>query len=427
MSARPCCGVSTGAAWVPGLASLPAGETKTAEPALPDTGREKVTPIVVSACTLLSTHDVSVPAQVPPVQPATANPAFAVAVTVTLSPTGMRHLPWLVQLSAGLPASVMPTVPSSPAVATTVAVGVTANVAASVSVTEAVRWQGLSSPGQLPPDQLVSWLPELGLAVIVIASPTSARQLATPEGVTLVQLATPGSLIATPPLPVPAVAVIVTVLANVAVSVSFEVAANGAHAVPVQVPPLHFARRLPDAAVGVIVIVSPTSARQLVTPVQLAIPGSLIVAVPLPVPVVAVVIVTVFVNVAVSPSAAEALNLQGLVAAVQVPPDQPVRRLPDAAVAVIVIASPTSARQLVTPVQPPIALASMIVAVPLPPPVGVGAVIRTVFAKAAVSVSFEAAANVQGLMVAVQVPPDQPVRRLPDPAVAVIVIESPTL
>ena len=69
---------------------------------------------------------------------------------------------------------------------------------------------------------------------------------------------------------------------------------------------------------------------------------------------------------AVSVSVLEALNLQGLVVPVQVPPDQPVNRLPVAAVGVIVIASPESATQFVTLVQPASELESVIVALPLP-------------------------------------------------------------
>ncbi len=102
----------------------------------------------------------------------------------------------------------------------------------------------------------------------------------------------------------------------------------------------------------------------------------MIVAVPLPVT--AAVIVTVLAKFAVSVSVAAALKVQGFATPVQVPPDQPVRRLPELAVAVIVIGSPTLARQLVTLVQPASELPSVIVAVPLPV---TAAVIVTVFAK----------------------------------------------
>ena len=88
---------------------------------------------------------------------------------------------------------------------------------------------------------------------------------------------------------------IVTVFAKVALSVSPAAPALNLHglAVPVQLPPVQPAKRVaPDAAAGVIVIASPSSARQVVTPPQLAIPASPIVAVPEPVPAVAVAIVT---------------------------------------------------------------------------------------------------------------------------------------
>src|ERR1019366_5953193 len=220
-------------------------------------------------------------------------------------------------------------------------------------------------------------------------------------------------------------AVIRTVFAKAAVSVSFEAAANvQGLVVAVQVPPDQPVRRLPDAAVAVIVIESPTFARQLVTPVQPALAlASVIVALPLPPPAVAVAMVTVLEKFAVSVSAPEAVKVHGLAVALQLPPDQLARRLPDAAVGVMVIESPTSTRQLAAAVQPASGLESVIVALPLPV---VAAAIVTVFAKFAVSVSPEAALNLQGLVVAVQVPPDQPVRRLPDAAVAVIAIASPT-
>ena len=61
----------------------------------------------------------------------------------------------------------------------------------------------------------------------------------------------------------------------------------------------------------------------------------------------------------------------------QVPPDQPVKRLLEPAAGVIVIGSPTSATQVVTPLQPAAAFASVIVAVPVPVPL-VWVVITTV-------------------------------------------------
>jgi hypothetical protein len=148
---------------------------------------------------------------------------------------------------------------------------------------------------------------------------------------------------------------------------------------------------------------------------------SVIVAVPLPET--AELIVTVLAKLAVSVSVGLALNVQGLATPEQVPPDQLARRLPELAAGVIVIESPTSARQLVTLEQPASELPSVIFAVPLPV---TAAVIVTVLAKLAVSVSVLEAVNVQGLVVPEQVPPDQPVKRLPEFADSLIEIESPT-
>jgi hypothetical protein len=148
--------------------------------------------------------------------------------------------------------------------------------------------------------------------------------------------------------------------------------------------------------------------------------ASLIVAVPLPLT--DAVMVTVLAKLAVSVSALEALKVQGLVVPEQVPPDQPVKRLPEDGVSVIVIASPGLTAQLVALVQPAWELASLIVAVPLPL---TDVEIVKVFTKVAVSVSLAPALNVHGF--ALQVPPDQPVRRLPEDAVAVSVTESPRL
>jgi hypothetical protein len=165
--------------------------------------------------------------------------------------------------------------------------------------------------------------------------------------------------------------------------------------------------------------------RQLSTPVQPA-SGleSVIETVPEPLgPLVVAVIVAVLAKLAVSVSVFEALNLQGLVVPLQVPPDQPVKRLPEFADSVIVIASPESATQVVTFVQPASELESVIVAVPLPL---VAVVIVYVVEKLAVSVSVFEALNLQGLVVPLQLPPpDQPVKRLPEFADSVIVIASP--
>ena len=73
------------------------------------------------------------------------------------------------------------------------------------------------------------------------------------------------------------------------------------------------------------------------------------------------------------------------------------------------MASPTSATQLVTAVQPASELESVIVTVPLP---AWAALIVTVSAKLAVSLSAVAVVvSLHGLVVPVQLPPDQPVKR----------------
>ena len=136
----PRCGVSTGAAWVPAFASLPLGETKTAEPAAPGTLSAKVTEIVALLWRLGSTHVEAVPVQEGlPAQLAMENPVLALAVIVTVSPTGTTHLATGPLQPAAVFGSLTVAVPSRPAVATTVTVGVTANLAVSVSVCEAVR------------------------------------------------------------------------------------------------------------------------------------------------------------------------------------------------------------------------------------------------------------------------------------------------
>ena len=89
-----------------------------------------------------------------------------------------------------------------------------------------------------------------------------------------------------------------------------------------------------------------------------------------------------------------------------------------------VIESPESARQLETLVQLAIGFESVSVAVP--PPLTAAATVYVV-AKLAVSVSVFAALNVQGTVVPLQVPPDQPVKRAPELAAALIEIGSPTL
>ena len=120
----------------------------------------------------------------------------------------------------------------------------------------------------------------------------------------------------------------------------------------------------------------------------------MIVTVPLPAPVVAVAIVTVWAKLAVSVSLLEpAEKVHGLALPLQLPLVKPVKRLFDPAAAVIVTESPSSARQLVTLVQP--AAASVSVAVPLPAPLVV-VLIVTVAAKLAVSVSLLEAGSCTG-------------------------------
>ena len=114
--------------------------------------------------------------------------------------------------------------------------------------------------------------------------------------------------------------------------------------------------------------------------------------------------------------------MHGLALPSQVPLLKPVKPLLSPAVAVIVTESPTSATQVVTPLQP--AALSLIVALPLPLPL-VLVLIVTVWAKLAVSVSpLLPASNVHGFVVPLQLPLVKPVKLLPDPAAAVIVIES---
>ena len=85
----------------------------------------------------------------------------------------------------------------------------------------------------------------------------------------------------------------------------------------------------------------------------------------------------------------------------------------------IVIESPSSATQ-VAPMQPASESVSVIVALPLPVPV-VAVLIVTVWAKFAVSVSsVDPAENWHGLPLPLQLPLVKPVKRLPDPAAAVI-------
>src|SRR5208283_1795304 len=132
-----------------------------------------------------------------------------------------------------------------------------------------------------------------------------------------------------------------------------------------------------------IVIASPTSATQVAALVQPASGSmSVIVAVPVPLPVIAAVIVTVWAKLAVSVSLVAAAKLQALPVAGQVPPDQFVKRLPELAVSVKVIVSPTSATQVAALVQPASESPSVIVAVPVPVPAfavaAVAAVIVTV-------------------------------------------------
>ncbi|HEY1775854.1 MAG TPA: hypothetical protein VGG41_06810 [Solirubrobacteraceae bacterium] len=380
--------------------------------------------VSVSVLAAVKLHGFVIDVQVPPVQLARRLfPALGVAVTITLSPTSTTQLAAALQVSSGL---LSETVAVPLPVTAAVMVTVWAKDALSLSLLAALNLQGLVVAVQVPPDHPVKRLPEEGVAVIVIASPTSATQLVTPEQ-PAVEFE---SVIVAVPAPVPSLApaavvvVIVTVAAKFAVSVSVLAAVKvQALELPVHEVPDQLARRLPEAAVCVIVIVSPTSATQDVTFVQPACElESLIVAVPLPVT--AAERVTVFAKFAVSRSVALALKLQGLAVPAQVPPDHPVKRLPADTVGVIVMASPALTTQLVALMHEAWEFASVIVAVPLP----LTAVeIVKVLTNVAVSDSPAPALNVHGFVVALQVPPDQPVKRLPEAAVAVSVTESPRL
>jgi hypothetical protein len=291
-----------------------------------------------------------------------------------------------------------------------------------LAVVPALNLHGVVVPLHAPPDQPVKRLPAPALAVIVIASPAMAVQV-----VTFVQPASgSASVTVALPEPAPAVAVaMVTVLAKFATSVSLVPAVNlHGFAVPLQLPPSQPVKRAPAPLTGVIVIVSPTLATQVVTFEQPAAP-LLSVSVEVPAaPATVVLIVMVLTKFAVSVSLPDpAVNRHGFVDPVQLPPDHPAKRSPAPGTAVTVIASPTSAAQLVTPPQPASGSLSLIVAVP---PAPAALVIVTVLAKFAVSVSVRASVKVQGLAVPLQLPPDQPVKRLPAPGVAVSVIASPT-
>jgi hypothetical protein len=366
-------------------------------------------------------HGLALVAQLPVVKPVKRLFDPAVAVTVTESPLSTTQLVTLVQPAE---VSVSVAVPLPDPLVAVLIVRVLAKLAVSVSLLEpAEKLHGLPCGVQLPVVQPVKRPLEPLVAVIVIESPTSARQL-----LTLVQPASGSlSVIVTLPLPVPVVAVaMVTVLAKVAVSVSPLEPAAKVHGsvVPLQAPPDHPVKRLPEAAVAVIVTESLTSATQVVTLVQPA-AESVSVAVPTPPPAVAVATVTVCAKLAVSVSLAEpALKLHGLPLPTQLPVVQLLKRLLEPLVAVIVIWSPTSAMQVVALVQPASASPSVIVALPVPPPV-VAVVIVTVFAKLAVSVSFFAAVKLQLLPEVGQLPPDQLVKRLPEAALSLKVSESP--
>jgi hypothetical protein len=342
-------------------------------------------------------------------------------VTVTESPASTTQVVTLVQ-PAELSVSV--TVPLPLPLVAVLTVSVLTKLAVSVSLlAPTVKLQGFVLPAQVPVVQAVKRLLEPLVAVIVTVSPSSATQL-----VTLVQPASESlSVIVTVPLPLPVVAVLmVAVLAKVAVSVSPLEPAAKVHGlvVPLHVPPDQPVKRLPEAAVAVIVIESLTSATQVVTFVQPA-EVSVIVAVPLPVPAVAVLSETVCAKLAVSVSLLDpAVKVQGLALPSQLPVVQPLKRLLEPLVAVIVIESPTSATQVVALVQPASESLSVIVALPVPPPV-VAVLIVTVFAKFAVSVSVAVGEKLQVLPDVGQLPPDQLVNRLPEAALSLKVNESP--
>jgi hypothetical protein len=167
---------------------------------------------------LVTVQVVAVPLHPPADQLATEKPGPGVAVTVTVSPTGTTHWGALSQ-PALESTSVIVSVPSGPAVVVTVAVGTAANLAASVSVAAALKVHGLVCPVQVPEAQAENSLPESGTAVIVSGSPASARHEETP-----VQFGTNAfaSTMLTPPSFAEAVAVIVTVCAKLAESVTVE-------------------------------------------------------------------------------------------------------------------------------------------------------------------------------------------------------------
>jgi len=119
------------------------------------------------------------------------------------------------------------------------------------------------------------------------------------------------------------------------------------------------------------------------------------------------------------------VKVQGLVVPEQwLPPDQPVKRLPEAGVTVSVTESPIPVRQEVTFLQLASGLLSVSETVPLPLPLVFTATVA-VLTKLAVSVSVFVALKVQGLLVPEHVPPDQPLKRLPLLGDSLIEIESP--
>src|SRR5579863_8201546 len=215
------CAVRTGSACVPGLASLPLGDTNTARAGAPLTGNANVALTTVLALTFASVQTTGLPLQVAPDRLASAKPGLGVIVRVTVSPIATTQLVAFWQPAAGF-ASLSVTVPSGPLLAVTSIVGVTKNDAASVSAFAAVKVHGFCVPdAHEPPVHADHWFPASGVAVTVILSPTSARQL-----VTSVQDASPVLASVTVTLPLPAALVpIVIVAAKSAVSVSAAAAA----------------------------------------------------------------------------------------------------------------------------------------------------------------------------------------------------------
>src|SRR6202035_1504220 len=200
----------------------------------------------VSVCVVaaVKVHGLVMPVQVPPDQLARWLPLAGGAVMGFASPAPTVQWAALVQWALVL-ASLTVAVPLP--VAAAVIVTVCTKFAVSVCVVAAVKVQDVAIPLQVPPDQLASWLPLVGVAVMVMASPAPTVQWAA-----LVQWALVlASLTVAVPLPV-AAAVIVTLCTKFAVSVSVAAAVKVQDvAIPLQVPPDQLASWLPLVGVAV--------------------------------------------------------------------------------------------------------------------------------------------------------------------------------